>query len=94
MWFARHVLQENQVDKVKLLKFLRDVQRICWLEIYLKVFAAAEPPLLCKLCKTYYTLTQSGTCYYHPLESIYDIPRLKRRQQCCSEEFVFGTIVA
>ena len=46
-WVARHVLQQTPVDKVRMLKFLRDVQRICWLEIYLKVFAASEPPLLC-----------------------------------------------
>ena len=92
-WFCRHVLQETQIDKVKLLKFLRDTQRICWLEIYLKVFAASEPPLLCRECGTYYTITQAGTCFYHPLESAYDVPKGVRRQECCREEFVFGDIV-
>ena len=49
-WFTEHVLQENEVDKVALMRFLRDDKRICWLEIYLKVFASSEPPLKCMDC--------------------------------------------
>ena len=49
-WFTKHVLPENEIDKVALMRFLRDEKRICWMEIYLKVFAASEPPLLCEKC--------------------------------------------
>ena len=71
-WFTRHVLGETHVDKVALMRFLRDKKRICWMEIYLKVYASSEPPLLCALCGQYYTLSMSGLCHYHPEASVYD----------------------
>jgi len=71
-WLTKHALQSNHVDKVALMRFLRDQKRICWLEIYLKVFSSSEPPLLCQLCGEYYTLSMSGLCFYHPEASVYD----------------------
>ena len=70
-WFTRHALQASPVDKVALMRFLRDEKRICWLEIYLKVFASSEPPLQCSECFQYYTLTTSGLCFGHPERSEY-----------------------
>ena len=49
-WFTNHVLPEAEVDKISLMKFLRDEKRICWMEIYLKMLAAIEPPCLCEKC--------------------------------------------
>lgn len=70
-WFTRHALQANQVDKVALMRFLRDDKRICWLEIYLKVFASSQPPLQCADCYQFYTLSTSGLCFSHPQRSEY-----------------------
>ena len=89
-WFTEHVLQENQVDKVKLLKFLRDEQRICWLEIYLKIFSASYPPIKCRNCKEYYTMSQAGLCMHHTGRSEYSFKTRRRHFQCCKTDFVFG----
>ena len=75
------------------MRFLRDQKRICWLEIYLKVFASSEPPLLCQLCGQYYTLSQSGMCFYHPKPSVYDRLRGIRHYPCCQNDFYFSTLV-
>ena len=64
-------MQASPVDKVALMRFLRDEKRICWLEIYLKVFASSAPPLQCSECYQYYTLTTSGLCFGHPERSEY-----------------------
>lgn len=55
-WFTRHII-EKPIDNIALMRYLRDTKRICWMEIYLKVFAASEPPLLCSECGQYYTLS-------------------------------------
>ena len=89
-WFTEHELQENPVDKVKLLKFLRDEQRICWLEIYLKIFAASHPPLKCKISKEYYTMSQAGMMFYHPGRSSYSFKTRRRHYDCCDTTFVFA----
>ena len=75
------------------MRFLRDQKRICWLEIYLKVFASAEPPLLCIECNQYYTLSQSGLCFFHPERSVYDRMRGIRNYACCQQDFYFSTLV-
>ena len=78
------------VDKVKLLKFLRDEKRICWLEIYLKIFTASETPIRCLECDEYFTMSQAGMCFYHPGRSEYSFVTRRRHFQCCEYDFVFG----
>ena len=92
-WFTKHVFQVSPIDKVAFMRFLRDEKRICWLEIYLKVFASSEPPLLCGDCGQYYTLTQSGMCFYHPERSQYTFPWGTRKYPCCQNEFYYGTLI-
>ena len=81
------------MDKVALMRFLRDEKRICWLEIYLKVFASSEPPLLCVLCGQFYTLSMSGLCSYHPEKSTHVRPWGHRHYDCCEQDFHFSTLV-
>ena len=75
------------------MRYLRDDKRICWLEIYLKVYASSEPPLKCINCDNHYTLTQSGLCFYHPESSSYDIVQGVRRYACCGQEFNFSNLL-
>ena len=80
------------MDKVSLMKFLRDEKRICWLEIYLKVLASSARPLLCKHCKEYYTVSQSGMCRRHTVLSSYNVYEAKRTFPCCMKQFVFNDL--
>jgi hypothetical protein len=75
------------VDKIELLKFLRDTQRICWLEIYLKLFASTLDPFLCTECDTYFTLSQAATCYYHTANSEKNLQTKRRKFPCCESEY-------
>mmetsp|Transcript_44535 Transcript_44535/g.59080 ORF Transcript_44535/g.59080 Transcript_44535/m.59080 type:complete len:102 (+) Transcript_44535:1174-1479(+) len=75
------------------MRFLRDDKRICWMEIYLKVFAASESPLLCADCGNYYTLSQAGLCFYHPERSKYELLRGIRKFPCCNNDFYFSTLL-
>ena len=75
------------------MRFLRDEKRICWLEIYLKVYASAEPPLYCIDCGQYYTLSQSGMCFYHPERSGFKLMRGIRNYPCCDNDFYFNTLI-
>lgn len=54
-WFNAHNLQP--VGKDRLVGFLRETHRICWVEIYLKLAAISADPLLCSECDRYFTLT-------------------------------------
>ena len=92
-WFTRHALQASPIDKVALMRFLRDEKRICWLEIYLKVFASSEPPLQCAECHQFYNLTTSGLCYGHPERSEYQRLRGIRQWPCCGNDFYFSTLL-
>ena len=92
-WFTSHVFPDEPIDKIAFMRFLRDEKRICWMEIYLKVFAAGEPPLLCADCGQYYTLSQSGLCFYHPGRSEYNLRRGIRVYPCCQNEFYFSTLL-
>jgi hypothetical protein len=86
-WFTAHTL--NPISNEKLVGFLRETHRICWVEIYLKLAASSADPFLCSECDHYFTLTSAATCYYHPENSKWDVLRQKRVFACCGYEFDF-----
>ena len=49
-------------DKMKFLGLFRDKYRICWKEIYIKLTALVENPLLCNKCDEWFPITLMGDC--------------------------------